>query len=196
MIKNIILASKSDIRRKILEEENFLVEVKPSNIDEDEIKISLINNGANCLQIAKSLAEHKANRVSGQSPQNYVLGADQVLDLNNEYINKPNNKDEAKKILLNLNNKKHKLHSALCVSKNGSMIWHYDETSFLTMKDLSIKEIDIYLDKINLDTLKKYGVYQIEGEGKKLFKTIDGDYNSILGMPTKSLISYFTNHIS
>ena len=196
MIKKIILASKSNIRKQILEKANFLVEVKPSNIDEDEIKLSMKANGANCLQIAKSLAEHKANKVSNKSPQHYVLGADQVLELNDQCINKPSSKVEAKKTILKLNNKSHKLHSALCVSRNGSMVWHYDETSFLTMKNLSNEEMDSYLSKIDLCKLKQYGVYQIEGEGKNLFKKIIGDYNSILGMPTKSLINYFTNQVT
>ena len=193
MIDNIILASKSEIRKKILEEANFKVQVEPSNVDEEEIKLSMIANGANCIEIAKSLAEHKANRISSKFEQHYVLGADQVLDLDGACISKPTSKVEAKTILHSLNNKEHKLHNAICVSKNGSMIWHFNDTCLLKMKKLSDQEIDDYLQEIDLSILQQYGVYQVEGKGKQLFSSIKGDLNSILGMPIQPIVHYFTH---
>ena len=193
MINNIILASKSAIRKKVLEDANFKVRAEPSNVDEEEIKLSMMAKGASCIAIAKSLAEHKANRISSKFEQHYVLGADQVLDLDNVCISKPVSKAEAKNILLKLNNKEHKLHNAICVSKNGSMVWHFNNTCILKMKNLSDEEINNYLEEIDLGILQQYGVYQIEGQGKKLFTHIEGDLNSILGMPIQPVVHYFTH---
>jgi septum formation protein len=191
MIRNIILASKSGIRKKILEDAGFEIKVEISNVDEDEIKQSMRANNASCVAIAKSLAEHKANRISSKFSNYFVLGADQVLDLEENCISKPKNDEEAKLIIKQLNGKTHKLHSAVCVSKNGSMVWHYHETSSLKMKELSDQEIENYLKIVGTETMKKYGVYQIESEGKNLFETIDGDTNSILGMPIIAVTDYF-----
>ena len=191
MIRNIILASKSGVRKKILEDAGFEIQVEISNVDEDEIKQSMKANNATCVSIAKSLAEHKANRISSKFSNYFVLGADQVLDLEENCISKPKNDKEAKIIIKQLNGKIHKLHSAVCVSKNGSMVWHYHETSSLKMKELSDQEIENYLKSVGTETMKKYGVYQIESEGKNLFETIDGDTNSILGMPIIAVTDYF-----
>jgi septum formation protein len=191
MIRNIILASKSGVRKKILEDAGFEIQVEISNVDEDEIKQSMKANNATCVSIAKSLAEHKANRISSKFSNYFVLGADQVLDLEENCISKPKNDKEAKIIIKQLNGKTHKLHSAVCVSKNGSMVWHYHETSSLKMKELSDQEIENYLKSVGTETMKKYGVYQIESEGKNLFETIDGDTNSILGMPIIAVTDYF-----
>ena len=191
MIRNIILASKSGVRKKILEDAGFEIQVEISNVDEDEIKQSMKANNATCVSIAKSLAEHKANRISSKFSNYFVLGADQVLDLEENCISKPKNDKEAKIIIKQLNGKTHKLHSAVCVSKNGSMVWHYHETSSLKMKELSDQEIENYLKIVGTETMKKYGVYQIESEGKNLFETIDGDTNSILGMPIIAVTDYF-----
>ena len=191
MIRNIILASKSGVRKKILEAAGFEIQVEISNVDEDEIKQSMKANNATCIAIAKSLAEHKANRISSKFSNYFVLGADQVLDLEENCISKPKNDKEAKIIIKQLNGKTHKLHSAVCVSKNGSMVWHYHETSSLKMKELSDQEIENYLKSVGTETMKKYGVYQIESEGKNLFETIDGDTNSILGMPIIAVTDYF-----
>ena len=191
MIRNIILASKSGVRKKILEDAGFEIQVEISNVDEDEIKQSMKANNATCIAIAKSLAEHKANRISSKFSNYFVLGADQVLDLEENCISKPKNDKEAKIIIKQLNGKTHKLHSAVCVSKNGSMVWHYHETSSLKMKELSDQEIENYLKSVGTEIMKKYGVYQIESEGKNLFETIDGDTNSILGMPIIAVTDYF-----
>ena len=191
MINKIILASQSQIRKKILEENGFKISIEVSLVDEEEIKKSMQANKASCVAISKSLAEHKANRISSKFPQSFVLGADQVLDLEGECISKPKNIEEANITLKKLNGKTHKLHSAVCVSKNGSMVWHHHETSILKMKQLTEDEIVNYLNVVSLETMKQYGVYQIESHGKNLFEKIDGDLNSILGMPVFAVINYF-----
>jgi septum formation protein len=191
MIRDIILASKSVVRKKVLETEGFSVQVEISNVDEDVIKESMSKEGATCVAIAKSLAEHKANKVSSKFSNSFVLGADQVLDLNNQCINKPKNLEEARLIMKNLNGKSHKLHSAVCVSKNGSMIWHHHETSVLKMKNISDDNLEKYLESVGIETMKNYGVYQIEAQGKSLFEKIEGDTNAILGMPTIPVTDYF-----
>jgi len=190
MITKLILASKSGIRLKILEDNNYKVQQYSSGIDEDEIKLSLIHNHATPLQIAKNLAELKANRVSSKFLNDVVIGADQTLDLDGKNIDKPKNLEEAKDILHSLNNQTHMLHSAVCVSRAGSMISHFHDTSILKMKKLSDIDILEYLEKIKLETMLKYGVYQIEGLGKSLFEKIDGDLDSILGLPMKQLKPY------
>jgi len=190
MITKLILASKSGIRLKILEDNNYEVQQYSSGIDEDEVKLSLIHNHATPLQIAKNLAELKANRVSSKFLNDVVIGADQTLDLDGKNIDKPKNLEEAKDILHSLNNQTHMLHSAVCVSRAGSMISHFHDTSILKMKKLSDIDILEYLEKIKLETMLKYGVYQIEGLGKSLFEKIDGDLDSILGLPMKQLKPY------
>jgi septum formation protein len=191
MIRDIVLASKSVIRKKILENTGFSVQVEISNIDEDTIKESMIKEGATCVAIAKSLAEHKANKVSSKFFNSFVVGADQVLDLNNQCISKPTNLEEARLIMKNLNGKSHMLHSAVCVSKNGSMIWHHHETSMLKMKKISNDILEKYLERVGIEIMKNYGVYQIETEGKSLFEKIEGDTNAILGMPIIPVMNYF-----
>ena len=191
MIKEIILASQSEIRKKILEEAGFVITTKVSGVDEDEIKASMKANKASCLSIAKSLAEHKANRISAKFPNFFVLGADQVLDLDGDCISKPITEKEAKNIISKLSGKTHKLHSAVCVSKNGSMVWHHHETSKLTMRKFSELDIKNYFNKVCLNIMKQYGVYQIESHGKDLFEKIDGDFNAILGMPIVPVVNYF-----
>jgi len=190
MITKLILASNSGIRLKILEDNNYKVQQFSSGIDEDEVKLSLIHNHATPLQIAKNLAELKANRISSKFLNDVVIGADQILDLDGKNIDKPKNLEEAKDILHSLNNQTHMLHSAVCVSRAGSMISHFHDTSILKMKKLSDIDILEYLEKIKLETMLKYGVYQIEGLGKSLFEKIDGDLDSILGLPMKQLKPY------
>ena len=190
MITKLILASKSGIRLKILEDNNYEVQQYSSGIDEDEVKLSLIHNHATPLQIAKNLAELKANRVSCKFLKDVVIGADQTLDLDGKNIDKPKNLEEAKDILHSLNNQTHMLHSAVCVSRAGSMISHFHDTSLLKMKKLSDIDISEYLEKTKLETMLKYGVYQIEGLGKSLFEKIDGELDSILGLPMKQLKPY------
>jgi septum formation protein len=185
------LASKSEIRKKVLEKEGFDVRVEVSSVDEDIIKDSMKAEGATSISIAKSLAEHKANRVSSRFSDLFVLGADQVLDFNNDQINKPNNLEEARFIMTKLQGQTHLLHSAVCVSKNGSMIWNYHETSTLKMKTISPKDLELYLEDVGIELMQKYGVYQIEGKGKKLFEKIDGDMNAIMGMPIVAVTNYF-----
>lgn len=190
MITKLILASNSGIRLKILEDNNYEVQQYSSGIDEDEVKLSLIHNHATPLQIAKNLAELKANRISSKFLNDVVIGADQTLDLDGKNIDKPKNLEEAKDILHSLNNQTHMLHSAVCVSRAGSMISHFHDTSLLKMKKLSDIDISEYLEKIKLETMLKYGVYQIEGLGKSLFEKIDGELDSILGLPMKQLKPY------
>jgi septum formation protein len=190
MITKLILASNSGIRLKILEDNNYEVQQCSSGIDEDEVKLSLIHNHATPLQIAKNLAELKANRISSKFLNDVVIGADQTLDLDGKNIDKPKNLEEAKDILHSLNNQTHMLHSAVCVSRAGSMISHFHDTSLLKMKKLSDIDISEYLEKIKLETMLKYGVYQIEGLGKSLFEKIDGELDSILGLPMKQLKPY------
>ncbi len=190
----IILASKSKVRKKILDENNILNEVKPSSVDEDIIKESLLKEKASPEIISKNLAEIKANKVSMKSNTNLVLGADSVIDLNGELISKPINRDEALSILKKLNGKKHYLISSVCISLNGSMIWNHTDKAALTMKKMSESELKSYLEKISDEELYSYNVYQIEGEGKKLFSNIQGDESTIMGLPIKKIKQYLENH--
>ena len=186
----IILASKSGVRKQILDKYNIDNEVIVSNVDEDEIKESLLAEGANPLSISKNLAEIKSIKVSSNVPDKLVLGADSVISLNEELINKPNSREEAFKILKKLNNSKHYLISSVCISKNGAMIWNYTDSSELKMKNLKDEELLKYLSKIETKTLLAYGVYQIEADGMELFEYVKGDKNSIMGLPVKEIISY------
>ena len=186
----IILASKSKIREKILKENNIDCFVKPSNVDEDPIKTSLLKDGVTPEIISKNLAELKANKVSQDMHDFLVLGADSVIDLNGELISKPENRDEALNILKKLNGKKHSLISSVCISKNGSMIWNHSDRANLFMKNFSDEELIFYLNKIPDETLYAYNVYQIEGEGRKLFTKIDGDENTVMGLPVKKIRDY------
>ena len=190
----IILASKSKVRKKILDEHNILNEVKPSNVDEDVVKLSLINEKASPEIISKNLAELKANKVSHNYSDNLVLGADSVIDLEGELISKPNDRNEALEILKKLNGKKHHLISSVCISKNGSMVWNYTDRAALTMKKMSVVELKSYLAKISDEALYAYNVYQIEGEGKMLFSNIYGDKNTIMGLPINKIKEYLSNY--
>ena len=190
----IILASKSGVRKKILNDNLIECKVVVSNVDEDEIKTSLLAEGADPSIISKNLAEIKSVKVSNRYPDQIVLGADSVVSLNNQLINKPKSRDEAFEILKKLNNSKHFLISSVCISKNGSMIWNYTDKSELKMKNLSDKQLSNYLNKIETETLKSYGVYQIEANGKELFEYIKGDLNSIMGLPIKHIINYIKNY--
>ena len=190
MIKNIILASQSGIRKKILQDNGYIVKQVPSRIDEDEIKISMEAKNATCLQIAKSLAELKASKISNKNPEDIVIGADSLLDLDGKNISKPKTKEDAKKILVKLNNKTHYLHTAACICKGGSMISHFHESCKLIMKNLTDKDLNEYLNRLDIDIIKKYGVYQIEAGGLELFAEINGDMNSIMGLPIKQINKY------
>ena len=189
----IILASKSEVRKKILQENNIFCEVIPSNVDEDMVKKSLENEKANPELISKNLAELKANKVSKKKNDEIVLGADSVIDLNGELISKPTDRREALDILKKLNGKKHRLISSVCISKNGSMIWNYTESAELTMKSMNIEDLQLYLSKIKDKELYAYNVYQIEGEGRKLFSKIEGDENTIMGLPVEKIKNYLSN---
>ena len=186
----IILASQSGVRKQILDKHNIDNEVIVSNVDEDEIKKSLLAEGANPLSISKNLAEIKSIKVSNKEPDRLVLGADSVISLNEELINKPNSREEAFKILKKLNNSKHYLISSVCISKNGAMIWNHTDSSELKMKKLKDEELLQYLNKIETKTLLSYGVYQIEADGMELFEYVKGDRNSIMGLPIKEIVSY------
>ncbi len=186
----IILASKSGVRREILEKYNIENEVIISNVDEDEVKKSLLDEGADPLSISKSLAEIKSIKVSNKNPDRYVLGADSVISHNKELINKPNSREEAFTILKKLNNSVHYLISSVCISKNGAMIWNHTDSSELKMKNLSDGDLSSYLKKIETKTLLAYGVYQIEADGLELFEYIKGDKDSIMGLPIKQIINY------
>ena len=190
----IILASKSKIREEILKKNNFTCNVQPSNVDEESIKESLIKEGASPEIISKNLAELKANKVSNKFHNLIVLGADSVIDLDGELISKPQDRDEALSILKKLNGKKHSLISSVCISKNGSMIWNYTEKAYLTMKTLTNKELIDYLKKIPDHILFAYNVYQIEGEGKNLFIYIDGNKDTIMGLPINKIKNYMSNY--
>ena len=190
----IILASKSGVRKKILDQFKIESKVIPSNVDEDEVKNSLLAEGAGPLLISKNLAEIKSIKVSSNNPNQLVLGADSVISLNNQLINKPNSREEAFEILKRLNNSKHYLISSVCISKNGAMIWNYSDTSELKMKNFKEKRLMNYLDKIKTETLLAYGVYQVEAEGLKLFEYIKGDINSIMGLPIKDIINYINQN--
>ena len=194
MIKSIILASRSKVRKKILEENNIKCEIILSNIDEYSIKESLIKEKATPEIISKNLAELKANKVSQKKNEELVLGADSVIDLNDEIVSKPSNKEEAFKILQKLNGKKHHLISSVCISKNGSMIWNHTDKAGLTMKQMTDEELKSYLSKIKDEALYAYNVYQIEGEGRSLFSKIEGDENTIMGLPIKHIKEYLNNN--
>ena len=194
MSNKIILASKSKVRKDILDNYKILNEVKPSNVDEDIIKDALIKEKASPEIISKNLAELKANKVSSNQPGQLVLGADSVIDLENELISKPENRDEAMEILKKLNGKKHYLISSVCISKNGAMIWNHTDKAELTMKNFSDDHLKDYLSKITDENLYAYNVYQIEGEGKNLFSDIKGDENTIMGLPIDKIKDYLKNH--
>ena len=187
---DIILASKSEVRKTILEKNNISCLVKPSNVDENPVKESLIKEGASPEIISKNLAELKANKVSQKIEQNLVLGADSVIDLDGELISKPENREDAFTILKKLNGKQHHLISSVCISKNGSMIWNYTDKAKLTMKKMSDKDLKDYLSKISDKMLYAYNVYQIEGEGRSLFAEIEGDENTIMGLPIEKIKDY------
>ena len=186
----IILASKSKVRKKILDDHDILNEVKPSNIDEDVVKLSLLKEKASPELISKNLAELKANKISGKFTDNLVLGADSVIDLDGELISKPENREKALEILKKLNGKKHHLISSVCISKNGSMVWNHTDKAILTMKKMREDELKSYLAKISDETLYAYNVYQIEGEGRSLFANINGDEDTIMGLPVKKIQEY------
>ena len=194
MQNKIILASKSKVRKDILDQNNIKSIVEPSNVDEDIVKFSLIKERATPEIISKNLAELKANKVSAKIIDQLVLGADSVIDLSGELISKPENREEAMKILKKLNGKEHFLISSVCISKNGSMIWNYTDKATLTMKNLSDEELKKYLSKISNEALYAYNVYQIEGEGRHLFKSIEGDEDTIMGLPIKKIKEYLKNH--
>ena len=190
MLNKIILASKSKVRREILEKNNIQCIVEPSNVDEEIVKLSLIKEQASPEIISKNLAELKANKISAKKINYIVLGADSVIDLDGELISKPENREEAMKILNKLNGKSHFLISSVCISKNGSMIWNYTDKAELTMKNFSTNELKEYLSKIPDEALYAYNVYQIEGEGRNLFKSIKGDEDTIMGLPIKKIKEY------
>tara|TARA_B110001452_G_scaffold86664_1_gene70868 strand:+ start:4552 stop:5139 length:588 start_codon:yes stop_codon:yes gene_type:complete len=194
MINKIILASKSKVRKRILEENRINCTVKPSNVDEDLIKESMLKEGATPEVISKNLAELKANKVSQSIQEDLVLGADSVIDLKGKIISKPLNRGEALKILIDLNGKTHHLISSVCISKNGYMIWNYTDKAALTMKKMNIEDLKIYLSKIKDEELYAYNVYQIEGEGRCLFSKIEGDQNTIMGLPIKKIKEYLENY--
>jgi len=193
MFEKIILASKSLVRKKILEENGIKCIVEPSNIDEDLIKKSLLKENATPKLISKNLAELKANKISQKKNGNLVLGADSIINLNEEIISKPSNREEALAILKKLNGQKHQLISSVCISKNGSMIWNYTDIAVLTMKQMADEELKAYLNKIKDKELYAYNVYQIEGEGRSLFSKIEGDENTIMGLPIKQIKEYLNN---
>jgi len=194
MLSKIILASKSKVRKDILDKHKIFCEVVPSNVDEDVIKESLINESASPEIISKNLAEIKANKVSLNQKNLIVLGADSVIDLDGELISKPDSREEALIILKKLNGKKHNLISSVCISKNGSMIWNYTDKAELTMKNFSEEDLKNYLSKISDEILYAYNVYQIEGEGRNLFSDITGDENSIMGLPVSKIKEYLKNY--
>jgi len=190
-MKDLILASSSGIRKIILEKHNFNILVHAPNVDEEEIKKSLLQEKATSKEVAETLAKLKAIKISGKYKDQIVLGADQVLSLGGRIFNKPKNKKIAKFVLKQLNNKEHELISSICLAKNGSFIWSHTESSFLKMKKFDDSYLDEYLNNISDDVLQRYGVYQIEGEGRKLFSEIKGDDFAIMGMPVSALINYF-----
>jgi len=192
-MSNLILASKSKVRKDILNKNNISCTVEPSNVDEDSVKESLLNEGATPEIISKNLAALKANKVSEKKNGEIVLGADSVIDLEGDIISKPSDRDEAIKILKRLNGKKHYLISSVCISKNGSMIWNYTDKAALTMKKMSEEEIKEYLNKISDEALFAYNVYQIEGEGRSLFLKIEGDEDTIMGLPVKKIKEYLNS---
>ena len=192
MLDKIILASKSKVREEILNKHKIFCEVKPSNVDEDIVKETLIKKSASPEIISKNLAELKANKVSLNQKDKMVIGADSVIDLAGELISKPENREEAMVILKKLNGKKHNLISSVCISKNGSMIWHYTDKAELTMKNFSEENLKDYLSRISDESLYAYNVYQIEGEGRNLFSKIEGDENTIMGLPVEKIKEYLS----
>jgi septum formation protein len=194
MINKIILASKSEVRKKILEDNKIVCKVEPSNVDEESIKESLFKEKASPEIISKNLAELKANKISQKKTGELVLGADSVIDLNGKIISKPANRDEALTILRNLNGQTHHLISSVCISQNGSMIWNHTDKASLTMKKMREDELISYLAKISDEALYAYNVYQIEGEGRSLFSKIDGDEDTIMGLPVKKIKEYLNNY--
>jgi septum formation protein len=193
MLSKIILASKSKVRKEILDKNNISCQVEPSSVDEESVKASLLNENATPDIISKNLAELKANKVSLKIKDRIVLGADSVIDLDGELISKPKNRNEALHILKKLNGKKHYLVSSVCISKNGSMIWNYTDKASLTMNNFKEQDLKIYLSKITDEALYSYNVYQIEGEGRNLFLNIEGDENTIMGLPIKKIKEYLKN---
>ena len=189
-MRNIILASKSKVREEILKKNGVKCIIKPSNVDEEPVKKSLLGIGATPEIVSKNLAELKANKISQQNQDILVLGADSVIDIDGELISKPTNREEALNILKKLNGKTHLLISSVCISKNGSMIWNYTDKAFLKMKKFSNDELQIYLNKISDEALYSYNVYQIEGEGRSLFLKIEGDENTVMGLPIKKILEY------
>ena len=194
MQNKLILASKSKVRKDILDKNNIESIVQPSNVDEDIVKLSLIKEHATPEIISKNLAELKANKISAKKLDQLVLGADSVIDLGGELISKPESREDAMKILTKLNGKSHFLISSVCISKNGSMIWNYTDKAKLTMKNLSDEELKKYLSKISNEALYAYNVYQIEGEGRYLFTNIEGDEDTIMGLPIKKIKEYLKAH--
>jgi septum formation protein len=190
MVKEIILASKSSVRKKILEANNIQCKIEPSNVDEDSIKESLLKEKATPTIISKNLAELKANKISQKFIEEMVLGADSVIDLEGEIISKPNDRVEALEILKRMNGKTHQLISSVCISRGGSMIWNYTDKASLTMKNMTFLELENYLKKISDEDLYAYNVYQIEGEGRNLFSKIEGDEDTIMGLPVKKIKEY------
>jgi septum formation protein len=194
MLDKIILASKSEVRKKILNKHKIFCDVKPSNVDEDVVKDALIKKSASPEIISKNLAELKANRVSLNQKDRMVIGADSVIDLDGELISKPNSREEALLILKKLNGKRHNLISSVCISRNGSMIWNYTDKAELTMKNFLEEELKVYLSKISDKALYAYNVYQIEGEGRNLFSDITGDEDTIMGLPVFKIKEYLKNY--
>jgi len=194
MLNKIILASKSKVRKEILDKHKILCEVKPSNVDEDVVKQTLIRELASPEIISKNLAELKANKISLNERDRLVLGADSVIDLNGELISKPESREEALEILKKLNGNKHNLISSVCISRNGSMIWNYTDKAELTMKKLSEQDLKAYLSKISDEALYAYNVYQIEGKGRNLFLNINGDEDTIMGLPVFKIKEYLKNY--
>ena len=190
---SIILASKSAIRKKILEENGISCVVEPANVDEDLVKESLLNKGESPQIISKNLAELKANKISNKKNEKLVLGADSIIDYNGNIISKPSNREEALATLKKLNGQKHYLISSVCISKNGSMLWNYTDKAVLTMKQMTDEELKSYLSKIKDSKLYAYNIYQIEGEGRSLFSKIEGDKNTIMGLPIKQIKEYLSN---
>ena len=190
MVKEIILASKSGVRKKILEENNIQCKIEPSNVDEDSVKESLLKERASPTIISKNLAELKANKISQKFMDEIVLGADSVIDFEGDIISKPNDRAEALEILKKMNGKTHQLISSVCISRGGSMIWNYTDKASLTMKDMTFLELENYLKKISDEDLYAYNVYQIEGEGRNLFSKIEGDEDTIMGLPVKKIKEY------
>ena len=194
MFNRIILASKSEVRKKILEQNKIDCIVKPSNVDEESVKESLLREKATPTIVSKNLAELKANKVSQKFTNEMVLGADSIIDLQGKIISKPKNRAEALEILEKLNGKTHHLISSVCISRGGSMIWNYTDKASLTMKQMSEEELKIYLAKISDEKLYAYNVYQIEGEGRSLFSKVEGDKNTIMGLPIKKIKEYLKNY--